>query len=159
LTKSIWNSCKSWLHEGCKTWSRFSLFMSTSSEWNSSCLVIWYVMYMLCKWTESDRQQFHLHQQSELSPLILNKDHDIWCWKSSLWLGTGNLDCYICTVHSEWSYHILCLQYRQQIFVSIEKKKIVLVLFICIRLYILPVRVVVLNATFTIPGVPNSFGG
>jgi len=59
---------------------------------------------MLFKWKESDGQQFRLHQQNELSPLILNKDHDIWCWKSSPWLGTGNQDCYMCNVRSEWSY-------------------------------------------------------
>ena len=133
--------------------------MSTTSEWNSSCLVIWYVMYMLCKWKDSDGQQFRLHQQNELSPLILNKDHDIWCWKSILWLGTGNPNCYSCTVPSEWSYHILLLQYRPQMFVFIKRKTIVLALCICFRLYIIRVRAMVLNTTFTIPGVPNSFGG
>jgi hypothetical protein len=133
--------------------------MSTSSEWNSSCLVIWYVMYMLCKWKVSDGQQFRLHQQNELSPLILNKDHDIRCWKSSPWLGSANPDCYICSVLSEWSYHILFLKYRPQMFVFIKKKKIVLVWCICFRLYIIRVRVMVPNTTFTIPSVPNCFGG
>jgi hypothetical protein len=116
-------------------------------------------MYMLCKWKDSDGQQFRLHQQNELSPLILNKDHDIWCWKSSPWLGSTNPDCYICTVLSEWSYDILFLKYRPQMFVFIKKKKIVLVWCICFRLYIIRVRVMVLNTTFTITGVPNSFGG
>jgi hypothetical protein len=63
------------------------------------------------------------------------------------------------TVLSEWSYHILFLQYRPQIFVFIKKTKIVLALCICFRLYIIRVRIMVLNTTFTIPGVTNSFGG
>jgi hypothetical protein len=111
--------------------------MSTSAEWNSSCVVIWYVMYMLCKWKDSDGQQFCLHQQNELSRLILNKNHDIWCWKSSPWLRSANPDCYICSVLSEWSYHILFLKYRPQMFVFIKKKNIVLVWCICFRLYII----------------------
>jgi hypothetical protein len=53
----------------------------------------------------------------------------------------------------------LVLQYRPQIFSSNKKKKNSFNLMYLLQVIYNTVRVMVLNATFTIPGVPNSFGG
>jgi len=38
----------------------------------------------------SNDQQFHQYQQNHQSPFTEHKkDHDVWCWKSGYWLGTG----------------------------------------------------------------------
>ena len=105
-------------------------------------------MYMLCRWKESEGQQFRLHQQNELSTLILNKDHDIWCWKSSPWLGTVNPDCYMCTVPSEWSYHMLFFNNIAHKYLFPLNEKKVLALCRCFMAYIIRVNVMVFNATF-----------